>query len=256
MHRNMLEARELLLGRVTWERVSLGLFGRVDALLPAAAAHKVLPIVGGMGPRLRPRPGVGGCDGSAGRGGPKQRRGTRMEGGGNGLMTRPTLPIEAEPCESAGDSELATNDRRRKVGSRGELVMEEGCSKLIVFGMSERARGSKDRDDGQNNGHCNDASYENSDGVQRNDCKAPEIEATCLRFSPEPQDQNELSDDKDSKEDRMLANDNEVSDNESSRLKEQLIENKRVWNWQRSQEPNYMMKKRILWQYFNNRMKK
>ncbi|KAL1347949.1 uncharacterized protein [Arachis hypogaea] len=202
---------------------------RGDALCPAAATHEVLPIVGGMEPRLRPCPEVGGCDVLAGRAGPMQRRGTGMEGGDDGLMTIPTLPMEAEPCESAEDSDLDSDDRRRKFRSRGDLVMEVGCSKLIVVGVPERGRGSNGRDEGQNNRHCNDASYENSDGVQRNDCKAPEFEATCHRTLPELQDQNELSDDKDSKEGRKIANVNEVSDSESSKLKEQLIENKRVW---------------------------
>ncbi|RYR45690.1 hypothetical protein Ahy_A07g031495 [Arachis hypogaea] len=145
---------------------------RGDALCPAAATHEVLPIVGGMEPRLRPCPEVGGCDVLAGRAGPMQRRGTGMEGGDDGLMTIPTLPMEAEPCESAEDSDLDSDDRRRKFRSRGDLVMEVGCSKLIVVGVPERGRGSNGRDEGQNNRHCNDASYENSDGVQRNDFAA------------------------------------------------------------------------------------
>ncbi|KAL4305365.1 hypothetical protein AHAS_Ahas16G0071000 [Arachis hypogaea] len=133
----------------------------------------------GTVPRLRTPPGARGCEESAGRRGPKQRPGSRIEGGGAGWSASPVLLLGTIPCEIDGGSELGTEDKRRKANSRGDRVMEEGCRKRTVVGTAERARGINGIDVGPNNEHYNNDYNENSGGVQHDDCIAREIEAVC-----------------------------------------------------------------------------
>ncbi|KAL4344945.1 hypothetical protein AHAS_Ahas11G0229100 [Arachis hypogaea] len=199
-----------------------------DAPDLAAATRDVRRNVGGVGPSLRTRPRAEGSERSAGREMPKPRRETRIEGGGEGLSNLVAFFVEDEPCKFVGESALDNDDGTRKVGSGGDLVMEEGHRKVTDRGTGEQAPG----------------------------VKGPEIEAACDRISPEHQERDGFSDDEDTVEDRTLANDNEASDNESSRLNEQLLENKRAWKLAKESGTELYVKKMILWQLFNSRMKK
>nr|XP_025647281.1 uncharacterized protein LOC112742257 [Arachis hypogaea] len=170
-----------------------------------------------------------GCTGSAEGEGPNRRCGSRIGGDGEDLLSTQALHVEDKSCEFVGESKMANDDRSRKVGSGGDMVMEKGCRLPKFCGRAERVQGVNGIDVGLNDEPCNDDDSEHSGGAQKIDITGRGIETSCHRIVQEINERDGYGDDEGSIEGKTCANDNDASDDESLRLNEQLLENKRTW---------------------------